>query len=97
MFPATLKNLTSFHDLPLQKEMSRLRIPACKGLSSCHMSIMATEYMPIFKLLGNRACVGYDEYHQESVQNFDMEEVDFDKMSLDDQARGTSDDDIEDW
>jgi hypothetical protein len=53
---------------------------------------MATEYMPMFKLLGNRVASGYNELYQESVQNLDTENFDIDKMSLDD-----SDDDIEDW
>ena len=73
--------------------MLRLRVPDCKLLSSYNMSVMATEYMHMLKLLGNRACGGY----QESVQNLDMEDVDFDKMSLDAQESGISDDDIEDW
>ncbi|XP_061358986.1 cell cycle checkpoint protein RAD17 isoform X2 [Gastrolobium bilobum] len=78
-------------------EMFRPRIPACKQWGSYQMSIMATEYMPMFKLLGNRAYGRYHEPSQESVGNLDMEDFDFDKVSLDDQARATSDDDIEDW
>jgi hypothetical protein len=54
------------------------------------MSVMATEYMPMFKLLGNRVGSGYDELHQES-------NIDIDKMSLDGEAMEISDDDIEDW
>jgi hypothetical protein len=61
------------------------------------MSIMATEYMPMFKLLGNRVTSGYKELHQESVQNLDTENFDIDKMCLDDEAMEISDDDIEDW
>jgi hypothetical protein len=61
------------------------------------MSIMATEYMPMFKLLGNRVASGYKELHQESVQNLDTENFDIDKMCLDDEAMEISDDDIEDW
>ncbi|RDX92318.1 Cell cycle checkpoint protein RAD17, partial [Mucuna pruriens] len=80
-----------------KNEVDRLRIPACKRFSSYHMSIMATEYMPMLKLLGNRACGGYDELGQESLLNLEMEDFDFDKMDLDEQSRGTSDDDIEDW
>ncbi|KAJ1413042.1 P-loop containing nucleoside triphosphate hydrolase [Sesbania bispinosa] len=76
-----------------KNEMFRQRFPACKRLSSHHTSIMATEYMPMFKFLGNTACGGY----QESVQNLDMEDFDFDKLGLDDQAKESSDDDIEDW
>ncbi|KAK2355512.1 cell cycle checkpoint protein RAD17 [Trifolium repens] len=79
---------SSYH----KNEMFRQRIPACNRASSCHMSIMATEYMPMFKLLGNRVASGYNELYQESVQNLDTENFDIDKMSLDD-----SDDDIEDW
>jgi hypothetical protein len=56
------------------------------------MSIMATEYMPMFKLLGNRVGSGYSELHQESVQNLDI-----DTMCLDDEAMEISDDEIEDW
>ncbi|KAG2408817.1 Cell cycle checkpoint protein [Vigna angularis] len=63
---------------------------------SYHMSIMATEYMPMLKLLGNRAC-GYDGPSQKSSQNLEMEDFDFDKMDLDEQSMGLSDDDIEDW
>jgi len=70
--------------------MLRQRIPACNQLSSYHMSVMATEYMPMFKLLGNRVGSGYDELHQES-------NIDIDKMSLDGEAMEISDDDIEDW
>ncbi|CAL0330794.1 unnamed protein product [Lupinus luteus] len=80
-----------------KNEMLRMTFPACKGLSSYHISVMATEYMPIFKFLGKRACGIYDEPNQESVKNMDMEDVDFDQMSLDDEAEGISDDDIEDW
>ncbi|XP_047168453.1 cell cycle checkpoint protein RAD17 isoform X2 [Vigna umbellata] len=79
-----------------KKEVDRLRIPACKRFSSYHMSIMATEYMPMLKLLGNRAC-GYDGPSQKSSQNLEMEDFDFDKMDLDEQSMGLSDDDIEDW
>lgn len=71
--------------------------PAYQRLSSYHMSIMATEYMPMFKLLGNKACGGYDELHQESVENLDMGDYELDKMSLDDPAMVISDDDMEDW
>lgn len=95
MFLITL--LISNRDLPLQNEMFRQRVHACKQLSSCHMSVMATEYMPMFKLLGNRAGSGYQELSQESEQNMDTENFDCDKMSIDDQAMETSDDDIEDW
>lgn len=70
--------------------MLRQRIPAFNQLSSYHMSVMATEYMPMFKLLGNRVGSGYDELHQES-------NIDIDKMSLDGEAMEISDDDIEDW
>ncbi|KAK7262979.1 hypothetical protein RJT34_30562 [Clitoria ternatea] len=80
-----------------KNEMDRLRIPASKRLSSYHMSVMATEYMPMLKLIGSRACGGYDERSQESLMNLEMEDFDFDKVSLDERARGTSDDDIEDW
>ncbi|WJX88420.1 hypothetical protein P8452_70513 [Trifolium repens] len=84
---------SSYH----KNEMFRQRIPACNRASSCHMSIMATEYMPMFKLLGNRVASGYNELHQESVQNLDTENFDIDKMCLDDEAMEISDDDIEDW
>ncbi|KAK2408820.1 cell cycle checkpoint protein RAD17 [Trifolium repens] len=84
---------SSYH----KNEMFRQRIPACNRTSSCHMSIMATEYMPMFKLLGNRVASGYKELHQESVQNLDTENFDIDKMCLDDEAMEISDDDIEDW
>jgi len=57
---------------------------------------MATEYMPMLKLLGNRAC-GYDGPSQKSSPNLEMEDFDFDKMDLDEQSMGLSDDDIEDW
>ncbi|KAE9597891.1 putative checkpoint protein Rad17/Rad24 [Lupinus albus] len=79
-----------------KNEMLRLKFPACKCLSSYHMSVMATEYMPIYKLLGNRAYGVYNEPHEEVLKNMDMEDVDFDQMSLDEQVRD-SDDDIEDW
>lgn len=55
------------------------------------MSIMATEYVPMFKLLGNRAGNEYQELYQESVHNLDTEDFDLDKMSLDDQAMEASD------
>ncbi|GAU34210.1 hypothetical protein TSUD_209920 [Trifolium subterraneum] len=84
---------SSYH----KNEMFRQRIPACNRSSSYHMSIMATEYMPMFKLLGNRVGSGYNELHQESVQNLDTENFDIDKMSLDDEAMEISEDDIEDW
>ncbi|XP_057419597.1 cell cycle checkpoint protein RAD17 [Lotus japonicus] len=80
-----------------KNEMLRQRIPAYQRLSSYHMSIMATEFMPMYKLLGNRACGEYDELHQESVENLDMEDFELDKMSLDDPAMAISEDDIEDW
>lgn len=89
--------MTSVYGLTLQNEVDRLRIPACKRFSSYHMSIMATEYIPMLKLLGNRACGGYDGPSQESLRNLEMEDFDFDKMDLDEQSRGISDDDIEDW
>lgn len=44
---------------------------------------MATEYMPMLKWLGNRAF------------ELDVEDVDFDQMSLHDQAN--DEDEIEDW
>ncbi|TKY55933.1 Cell cycle checkpoint protein RAD17 [Spatholobus suberectus] len=80
-----------------KNEVDRLRIPPYKRFSSYHKSIIATEYMPMLKLLGNRACGGYHEPSQESALNLEMEDFDFDKMDLDEQSRGTSDDDIEDW
>ncbi|RYR27740.1 hypothetical protein Ahy_B01g051777 [Arachis hypogaea] len=46
------------------------------------------EYMPMQKFLEDRAC------YQDSVQDLDMEDIDFDKMNLDAQE---DDDDIEDW
>ena len=73
--------------------MLRQRIGACNGLSLHDVSVMATEYMPMFKLLGNRA----SEYLESSLGFFDLKEVDFDKMSLNDQTSGISDDDIEEW
>lgn len=85
------------YDLLLQNEMFRQRVPACNQLSSYHMSIMATEYMPMFKLLGNRVGSGYNELDQESVQNLDTENFEINKMSIDDEAMEISDDDIEDW
>ncbi|CAI8609001.1 unnamed protein product [Vicia faba] len=84
---------SSYH----KNEMFRQRIPACNQLSSYHMSVMATEYMPMFKLLGNRVGSAYNELDQESAQNLDMEDFDTDKMSLDGEAMEISDDDIEDW
>lgn len=61
------------------------------------MSVMATEYIPMFKLLGDRVGSGYNELDQESMQNMDMEDFDTEKMSLDGEAMEISDDDIEDW
>ncbi|XP_027192988.1 cell cycle checkpoint protein RAD17 isoform X2 [Cicer arietinum] len=84
---------SSYH----KNEMFRQRVPACNQLSSYHMSIMATEYMPMFKLLGNRVGSGYNELDQESVQNLDTENFEINKMSIDDEAMEISDDDIEDW
>ncbi|KAI4327760.1 hypothetical protein L6164_020185 [Bauhinia variegata] len=82
-----------------KNEMFRQRIADCKGFSSSNLSVIVTEYMPTFKLLGNKAS-GCFKSPQVSVQNLGMKDVDsFDKMSLEDQASGTSDDDddIEDW
>lgn len=89
--------MTFFHDLTLQNEVDRLRIPACRRFSSYHMSIMTTEYMPMLKLLGNGAWGGHHEPSPESLLNLEMEDFDFDKMDLDGQSREISDDDIEDW
>ncbi|XP_016202958.1 cell cycle checkpoint protein RAD17 [Arachis ipaensis] len=69
-------------------ELFRLRDSDWK-LSSYNTSVMAMEYMPMQKLLGDRAC------YQDSVQDLDMEDVDVDKMNLD--AQEDDDDDIEDW
>ncbi|CAJ1942319.1 unnamed protein product [Sphenostylis stenocarpa] len=80
-----------------KNEVDRLRIPARKRFSSYHMSIMATEYMPMLKLLGNRACGDYHEPSQKSSRGLEMEDFDFNKMDLDEQSRSISDDDIEDW
>ncbi|KAF7809635.1 cell cycle checkpoint protein RAD17 [Senna tora] len=73
-----------------KNEMFRQRITAYKGLSSCHTSVMATEYMPALKLLGGRL-----ESPQLSVHDFDMEDIDFDQMSL--HGEENDDDEIEDW
>jgi len=51
----------------------------------------------MLKLLGDRACGGFDGPSQESIRNLEMEDFDFDKMDLDEQSRDISDDDIEDW
>ncbi|XP_027346672.1 cell cycle checkpoint protein RAD17 isoform X2 [Abrus precatorius] len=81
-----------------KNEIDRLRIPASKRLSSYHMSIIATEYMPMLKLFGKRAYDGgYHEPSPESSLNLEMEDFNFDKISLDEEGRETSDDDIEDW
>ncbi|KAL1370566.1 cell cycle checkpoint protein RAD17 isoform X1 [Arachis hypogaea] len=69
-------------------ELFRLRDSDWK-LSSYNTSVMAMEYMPMQKLLGDRAC------YQDSVQDLDMEDADFDKMNLD--AQEDDDDEIEDW
>ncbi|KAI5418729.1 hypothetical protein KIW84_043091 [Lathyrus oleraceus] len=90
----------------VQKESSYHKVKthygsSCNVLLSCDVAIsisfMATEYIPMFKLLGDRVGSGYNELDQESVQNMDMEDFDTDKMSLDGEAMEISDDDIEDW
>lgn len=77
-----------------QNEMFRRKLTAYKGLSSCHVSVMATEYMPVLKLLGNKT-LQYPESPGLSVDDFEMEDIDIDQMNLHDEEN--DDDEIEDW
>lgn len=64
------------------------------GLASCNTSVIATEYIPVSKWIGNRARGEYHESPQLSVHDLDMDGIDIDQMNIDDKE---DDDDIEDY
>ncbi|XP_028805932.1 cell cycle checkpoint protein RAD17 isoform X2 [Neltuma alba] len=76
-----------------KNKMLKQRVAEFEGLTSCNTSVMATEYMPVLKWLGNRTCGEYCESSQSSVHDLDMDGIDFDQMILNDQEN----DEIEDW
>ncbi|XP_054810722.1 cell cycle checkpoint protein RAD17 [Prosopis cineraria] len=76
-----------------KNKIIKQRVADFEGLVSCNTSVMATEYTPLLKWIGNRACGEYRQSPQLSVHELDMDLIDFDQMVLDDQ----NDDEIEDW
>lgn len=58
-------------------------------------SVVAMEYTPVFKWLGQEISEDLDT-HQVLMQ-CNKTEDDFDKMSLDDKESESTDDEIEDW
>ncbi|KAJ7953153.1 cell cycle checkpoint protein RAD17 [Quillaja saponaria] len=81
-----------------KNEMIRQRLGAHTELSSSDLSVVATEYAPVFKWLGHRASEHLDA-PEASVSDIYMKDINIDNMSLDDQETEISDgdDDIEDW
>ncbi|KAG2696471.1 hypothetical protein I3760_07G060800 [Carya illinoinensis] len=78
-----------------KNEMAKCRFDGCSGINLSDMSIVATEYTPVFKWLGYGTTGGL-ETHQVSMQS-DITEDYFDKMKLEDKESETTDDEIEDW
>ncbi|KAB1201804.1 Cell cycle checkpoint protein RAD17 [Morella rubra] len=78
-----------------KKEMVRHRFTASGGISLSNLSVVATEYTPVCKWLGNGTSEDLD-IHQWLTQP-NNEEDGFDKMRLDDKESETTDDEIEDW
>ncbi|XP_041016459.1 cell cycle checkpoint protein RAD17 [Juglans microcarpa x Juglans regia] len=78
-----------------KNEMAKRRFDGCSGINLSDMSIVATEYTPVFKWLGYGTTGGL-ETHQVSMQ-LDITEDYFDKMKLEDKESETTDDEIEDW
>lgn len=75
--------------------MVRHRFIASGGISLSNLSVVATEYTPVCKWLGNGTSEDLDT-HQWLMQP-NNEEDGFDKMRLDDKESETTDDEIEDW
>ncbi|KAK4260676.1 hypothetical protein QN277_003759 [Acacia crassicarpa] len=77
-----------------KNKMLKQRVAEFEGLTSCNASVIATEYIPVSKWIGNRARGEYHESPQLLADDLDMDGIDFDQMILDDQE---NDDEIEDW
>ncbi|XP_030523723.1 cell cycle checkpoint protein RAD17 isoform X1 [Rhodamnia argentea] len=73
-------------------EMLRQRFMVYNGVSSSDVSVIATEYMPVYKWLQHRFPKGH-QAHEVMMLSTEIE----DGMSLDDQDVKTSDDEIEEW
>ena len=82
-------------DVSLQKEIVRQRFIAYNGSSSCNVSDVATEYMPVLKWLEHRA-TGFED-NQALVYCNKTDDESCDRMSLDDKESDVSDDEIEEW
>lgn len=78
-----------------QKEIVRQRFVAYNGSSSCNVSDVATEYMPVLKWLEHRA-TGFED-NQALVYCNKTDDESCDRMSLDDKEGDISDDEIEEW
>lgn len=66
------------------------------ALSTSNVSVIATEYIPIFKWLRYGASGGFEDY-QALIQGNETELDDNDSMILDEKENEISDDEIEDW
>lgn len=73
-----------------QCEMLRSRSVA---LSTSNISVMATEYIPMFKWLRYGASGVFEDYHQALIQGNERD----DGMIMDEKEDKISDDEIEDW
>lgn len=79
---STYLQLTFLFHASLQKEMVNRRFGAYSGMCSSDLTVIATEYTPVFKWLGFRAQGGIED--------------NVERMSLGDQE-SEIDDDIEEW
>ncbi|XP_034682676.1 cell cycle checkpoint protein RAD17 isoform X4 [Vitis riparia] len=66
------------------------------ALSTSNVSVIATEYIPMFKWLRYGASGGFEDY-QGLIQGNETELDDNDSMILDEKENEISDDEIEDW
>lgn len=66
------------------------------ALSTSNVSVIATEYIPMFKWLRYGASGGFEDY-QALIQGNETELDDNDSMILDEKENEISDDEIEDW
>ncbi|KAF5454590.1 hypothetical protein F2P56_024242 [Juglans regia] len=76
-----------------KNEMAKRRFDGHSGINLSDMSIVATEYTPVFKWLGYGTTGGM----QQVSMQLDITEDYFDKMKLEDKESETTDDEIEDW
>lgn len=75
--------------------MAKRRFDGHSGINLSDMSIVATEYTPLFKWLGYGTTGGLETHHVS--MHSDITEDYFGKMKLEDKESETTDDEIEDW